>query len=142
MLLDAICKIKANNKEFWGDWMDLFNNIDVMNKVLDATMLRQSVISNNISNVDTPGYKRQDVAFETFLQQEMSKNGIQNINLDKIEPKIYTDNQNYSYRMDGNNVDIDSEMAESAKVKLRYDTLIERVGRQLGRYKTILQTLK
>jgi len=122
--------------------VDLFQNIDIMNKSLDATMLRYSVISDNISNQDTPGYKRKDVAFESFLESEIDKRGMKNINADSINPKVYVDNQSFSYRMDGNNVDIDTEMAESAKVKLKYDTLIERTASQLTRFKTILQTIK
>lgn len=47
--------------------MDLFANIDLMNRALDATLLKKSVISENISNVDTPNYKRKDVSFETIL---------------------------------------------------------------------------
>ncbi len=120
----------------------MFRNIDIMNKVLDATMLRYSVISDNISNVDTPGYKRKDVAFENLLAQEIDKKGIENINMNQIDPKVYIDKQNYSYRMDGNNIDIDVEMAEAAKVKLKYDTLISRTTSQLSRFKTILQTIK
>lgn len=122
--------------------MELFGNIDVMNKVLDAAMLKYSVISDNISNQDTPGYKRKDVAFEVFLEKEIDKKGINNISIDKINPQIYIDKQNYAYRMDGNNVDIDMEMSEAAKVKLRYDTLIERTSAQLSRFKTILQTIR
>lgn len=113
-----------------------------MNKTLDATLLRYSVISNNISNVDTPGYKRKDVAFENLLENEIAKRGISNLKKDTINPIVYTDNKNYAYRMDGNNVDIDSEMAKSAKVKLKYDALITRTSAQLGRLKSILQTLK
>lgn len=122
--------------------LDLFNNINIMNKALDATMLKYTVISDNISNVDTPGYKRKDVAFENLLEKELSKKSIAQIDSSNIEPIVYIDKKNYSYRLDGNNVDIDIEMAEAAKVKLRYDTLIARASSQLSRFKTILQTLK
>ncbi len=122
--------------------MDLFHNIDIINKTLDATMLKYNVISDNISNVDTPGYKRKDVAFEGFLEKEIDKRGIKNINQENISPVVYVDKKNYAYRMDGNNVDIDIEMAEAAKVKLKYDALITRTSAQLNRFKTILQTIK
>ncbi|WP_069997446.1 flagellar basal body rod protein FlgB [Cellulosilyticum sp. I15G10I2] len=122
--------------------MDLFHNIDIINKALDATMLKYNVISDNISNVDTPGYKRKDVVFESLLAKEIDKKGIKNINSDNINPVVYIDKQNYMYKMDGNNIDIDIEMAESAKVKLKYDALITRTSAQLSRFKTILQTIK
>ena len=41
-----------------------FNYVNVLDKALDASWTRNSVIANNIANVDTPGFKRQDVKFE------------------------------------------------------------------------------
>nr|WP_302595177.1 flagellar basal body rod protein FlgB [uncultured Cellulosilyticum sp.] len=123
--------------------MDLFANIDLMNRALDATLLKKSVISENISNVDTPNYKRKDVSFETILQKEVNANkNISNLDLNKIEPKVYVDEKSSSYRMDGNNVDIDVEMAEEAKVYARYNALITRVNAQLNRFTTVLQNIK
>jgi flagellar basal-body rod protein FlgB len=120
----------------------LFTNLNVINKVLDATVLRKNVIDENISNADTPGYKRKDVKFETMLLEELSKNGYKKLDINNIEPIIYVDKANFSYRMDDNNVDIDVEMVENAKVQLRYNTLIERTASQIERYKSILQTIK
>lgn len=123
--------------------MDLFANIDLMNRALDATILKKNAISENISNVDTPNYKRKDVSFETILQKEISANkSISNLDLDKIQPKVYVDEASSSYRMDGNNVDIDVEMAEEAKVYARYNALITRVNAQLNRFTTVLQNIK
>lgn len=123
--------------------MDLFTNIDLMNRALDATILKKSVISENISNVDTPNYKRKDVSFETILQKEINANkSISNLDLDKIQPEVYVDETAASYRMDGNNVDIDVEMAEEAKVYARYNALITRVNAQLNRFTTVLQNIK
>lgn len=122
--------------------MNIFSDIDLMNQAISATMLRKSVISQNISNVDTPGYKRKDVAFESILQKEIKRIDGSELNIQGIEPEIYIDYSNASYRLDGNNVDIDVEMAEEAKVSARYNALITRVNGQLGRFSTILQNLK
>ncbi|PHV71736.1 flagellar basal body rod protein FlgB [Sporanaerobium hydrogeniformans] len=122
--------------------MELFSDINVMNRALDATVLKHTVISNNISNVDTPGYKRQDVEFERLLAQEINKKGINNLNETELKPRVYEDKSGYSYRLDGSNVDIDTEMAEEAKVVARYNVLTVRAAAQLNRFKTILQTLK
>lgn len=46
-----------------------FDYINVLDRAADAAWQRNEAISNNIANVDTPGYKRQDVAFESVLQQ-------------------------------------------------------------------------
>ncbi|MDF2820733.1 MAG: hypothetical protein K0R15_1174 [Clostridiales bacterium] len=108
---------------------DAFKNIDVYSKAINATSLRQQAISSNIANVDTPGYKRQDVIFESMLQDALKMNGnnVKKINLDSISPKLVTDRSNMSYRMDKNNVDIDTETAAAAKNQLRYNALIDRV---------------
>ena len=45
-----------------------YNYINVLEKASDASWTRNSVISNNIANVDTPGYKRKDIRFEEYLQ--------------------------------------------------------------------------
>ena len=46
---------------------DAFSYINILDKAADASWKRESAISNNIANTDTPGYKRQDVDFESAL---------------------------------------------------------------------------
>lgn len=120
----------------------MFQSINITNKALDATLLRLNTINNNITNAETPGFKRQDVSFQAQLSKEIDRVGPKGIDLDAIEPKVYTDGGSYAMRMDGNNVDIDKEMAELAKTKLRYETLVQRASSQVGRYKYILQNVK
>lgn len=91
-----------------------FNYINVLNKAASASWKRNEVIANNIANVDTPGYKRKDVQFETFLMSALTGDSsldkrVSNIRLDSLNPQVYTDYSNLSYRLDGNNVDIDTE---------------------------------
>ncbi|MFQ7672808.1 MAG: flagellar basal body rod protein FlgB, partial [Clostridium sp.] len=44
-----------------------YNYINVLEKTCDASWTRNSLISNNIANVDTPNYKRKDLKFEEYL---------------------------------------------------------------------------
>ncbi len=122
--------------------MNIFNDINLTANAINASMLRKSVIAENISNVDTPGYKRKDVEFESMLAEKLNKDNINHVEINKIQPKIYVDNSTSSYRLDGNNVDIDIEMAQDAKVSARYEALVTRVNSQLGRFKTVLQGIK
>ena len=48
-----------------------FDYINVLNKAADAAWIRNEVISNNIANATTPGYKRQDVEFEAELEKAL-----------------------------------------------------------------------
>ena len=53
----------------------LNSNVDIFEKALDASWLRNEIISGNIANADTPKYKRKDVEFEKILADAVnSKN--------------------------------------------------------------------
>ena len=61
-----------------------FDYINVLDKAADAAWLRNDAISNNIANVDTPGYKRQDVNFEVQLERALKSNRYDTID-EKVE---------------------------------------------------------
>ena len=93
---------------------NVFSYINVLDKAADAAWLRNEAISNNLANVDTPNYKRQDVSFEDELIRNLNKvehrtmdAKVYNMRLSRIEPRVYTDAASVSYRLDGNNVDIE-----------------------------------
>ncbi|ORX24250.1 flagellar basal-body rod protein FlgB [Thermoanaerobacterium sp. PSU-2] len=127
-----------------------FNTVDLMSKALDASELRNEVISNNIANVDTPGFKRSDVNFESILNDAINSNKlagfvtdknhipINSTSIDNIEPQIVQDNST-SMRLDGNNVDIDVEMSNLAKNQLYYDALDQRVSGELNSLLTAIK---
>lgn len=122
-----------------------FNYIDVLDKASDASWTRESLIANNIANVDTVGYKRQNINFESVLQKEIGHSKfkslddrINSIDMNKLNPSVYTDSSNYSYRMDGNNVDIDSEQVELASEQIKYKTLAASISSEFSRMKTAM----
>ena len=53
---------------------NVFDYINVMGKTADASWKRNEILSNNIANVDTPRYKRQDINFEAQLRQALGMN--------------------------------------------------------------------
>ena len=122
---------------------DAYNYINVLDKAADASWVRNEVIANNIANVDTPGFKRKDVVFESYLQQSLSGKGsfdekVRDINLSGIKPSVYTDYAQLSYRYDDNNVDISTEAANLAENQIRYYTLLESMSQEFSRIKTAL----
>ena len=48
-----------------------YDYINVLDKAADAAYIRNEVLSNNLSNANTPGYKRQEVNFETQLAKAL-----------------------------------------------------------------------
>lgn len=123
---------------------NVFNYINVLDKAADAAWLRNDVISNNIANVNTPGYKRKDVAFEGELTRALSKmryksmdEKVDHLTLGDIRPTTYTDHGDFSYRVDKNNVDIDTENVELARNQIKYNALITGVNQEFANLKTV-----
>lgn len=125
-----------------------FDYINIMDKAADASWTRENVIANNIANVDTPGYKRQDVDFQTALARELGNSKY--VSLDKkvralnsdlsgLSVSPYTDSVNYSYRLDRNNVDVDTEQVELASEQLRYELLTTSINEEFSRMKVVLK---
>lgn len=125
-----------------------FDYINVMDKAADASWLRENAIANNIANMDTPGYKRLEVDFESALKKELGSSKY--ISLDKKIRKLnsdmsglgvstYTDSVNYSYRLDGNNVDPDTEPVELASEQLRYEMISRAITDEFARMQTVLK---
>ena len=108
---------------------------------LDASWLRNEVISDNIANVDTPGYKRKTVKFEEFLNSSMKSSKIDNgqTKLGSSGMMVTEDYSNLSIRADGNNVDIENEMAELATNSLRYNTLIQKMNGEFQTLRTVIR---
>ena len=123
-----------------------FDYINVLDRAADAAWQRNEAISNNIANVDTPGYKRQDVAFESVLQQALGNNRYEsmddkeaNVNLSRLRGRAYVDYANYSYRLDGNNVDIENENVMLAENQLKYQGLISSINQEFTNLKTVMK---
>ncbi len=109
-------------------------------RALDASALRHQAIANNLANVNTPGFKRQDVAFEGKLSRALAarRAGASGADLvDEIRPEIITQSNN-SQRADGNNVDMESENVNAAINSLRYEALTTMVGGYFSGLKAVI----
>ena len=124
-----------------------YSYINVLDKALDASNLRETVITNNLANVNTPGYKRREVDFESLLHQELDKikwnsldQKISDVNLSHLDAGVHFDRQayGYNYRLDGNNVDVDVENMELASEQLRYQLLADSVTQEFSRLQTAI----
>ncbi|MDH7481897.1 MAG: flagellar basal body rod protein FlgB [Armatimonadota bacterium] len=95
-------------------------------KCLDACGLRQRVIANNIANVETPGFTRSEVAFESRLKEALEATSEESAisRIEKIQPEIIQDNISPA-RPNGNNVSIEKEMADMTKNSMQYEALVQ-----------------
>ncbi len=123
---------------------DAYNYINVLSKAAEASLLRNTVITNNLANQSTPGYKRKEIQFETYLRKELGTSGnldrrVANVNLDQLQTTIYTDQEGLDYRLDGNNVNPDTENANLAQNSIRFNTLLNSINQEFTRLKAVLQ---
>lgn len=123
-----------------------FHYVNVLDKAADATWLRNEAISNNLSNANTPGYKRQDVAFESELKKALRSSNyrsmdekVANLKSRQLEARPYTDYEGYSYRLDGNNVDPDNEGVYLAENQIRYQGLIDSINQEFTNLRTVIK---
>ncbi|SDK45070.1 flagellar basal body rod protein FlgB [Natronincola ferrireducens] len=126
--------------------MSMFQNIDIMTKSLNASWKRNEVIANNIANVNTPNYKKSHVVFEELLKDYLNGSSISGrktheshidigiTDMKNLRHKTITPG-NYQTRRDGNNVDIDVEMAALAKNNITFNTLSTQLNNDLRRLK-------
>jgi len=100
--------------------MSLFDTTQVaLVEAMRGSMLRQTLLTNNLANVDTPGYQRQDVDFQGALRAALDSGQ----SLDQVTFKPVTDQQ--TTRADGNGVDAEQESANVAENALLYQELAQ-----------------
>ena len=126
---------------------DAFGFINALDNTADVSWQRQTLILNNMANDETPGYKRQDIEFESVLRKELLdvhetslERAVNKLDDDghKVEGIEYTDYGHYSYRLDGNNVDMDTENVELASETLRYQALMTSTTNEFNRFKSVI----
>lgn len=125
---------------------NVFDYVNVLGKAADAAWQRNNILAHNISNVDTPGYKRQDIDFESQLRRALGKcryetvdSKVAHLNGAELEAKVYTDLANFSYRLDGNNVDMDTEGVELASNQIKYNGLIDSFNQEFANLRMVMK---
>lgn len=130
------------------------SNFSTLPAALDAASTKNTIIAQNIANVETPGYKRKEVDFEHYLQQAMGEgDGLELKKTDErhfqkypstikdVQAKVRTVSDT-SITNDGNNVDIDQQEALMAANTLRYQTLSRLMSLTIARYNTVLKGVR
>ena len=101
--------------------------MNVLERAMDVSWFRQQLIANNIANVDTPQYKREDIDFQKTLENALSNGASGEADLDPV----FIDSGQYSGSNNGNNVDMENEMAQQAINLLQYESLARLESDQL-----------
>ncbi len=135
----------------------------ILNGALDGLMARQSVVSANLANLDTPGYQPMAVDFESTLQQELqagqSDGGASSapmvgpsadLGMRTTDPRHLNASGTFgapaasaqpavgSLRNDGNQVDLETEMAALTDTQLRFEAVTQMTA---GKYAMLDQAI-
>jgi flagellar basal-body rod protein FlgB len=106
----------------------LFNqpNYAATKKMMDATALRHEAIASNIANIETPNYKRIDIApsFQAELKAALGSKDVAKIS--SVSPSLMEDATAIAANRDGNTVQLESEL-----MKLNQNTLAHTLETQL-----------
>ena len=119
-----------------------------LEQAMSTATLKQRVHTANIANVDTPNYKSKQVSFQSALDTAIHRQPLASF---KTEPQhiafstetgesshLIKENNSTKITPNGNNVDMDSEMAELAKNQLWYNALTERVNGKFNSLRSVI----
>ena len=112
---------------------------------------RQKVISSNIANINTSGYKTKELVFEDELNNSITNNSLHlkatnskhmtNINssLANSNPKLM-EVDNLEEQNDGNNVNLDTQMGEMSKNKILFDAIQSSIKRDSKLFRSVVES--
>ncbi len=145
------------------DFLTGQQHFKVLESALKVSSLRHKVISNNIANIDTPNFKRSEVTFEDYLKDYLDYIEQKEAVFDNSKLPLATTNRRHivmprpdytgepflgatvrtvdelTMRKDGNNVDIDTEMADMAKNTIYYQAVAQRVGGYFTSLRSVIE---
>jgi flagellar basal-body rod protein FlgB len=118
-----------------------------LEKAISIAQQRNAVITSNISNLDTPGYKSKDINFQSELakalelnhQKDLVRTNPRHISMqmnggERIEP--YEEQEEWN----GYNwANIDSEMTKLTENNLVYRTAVEALLRRMALLKEVIK---
>lgn len=130
--------------------MRIFSNStqQLLEQSLNSASTRQKTIADNIANVDTPNYKAKKTVFKHQLHNVIEGHQLNAYRTDdrhfefggkqNSQAAVVVSRTNSMFNHNGNNVDIEHEMAEMAKNQIYYNALIERLNGRFNSLKTVI----
>lgn len=97
-------------------------------KAINYATESQRVNSQNLANINTPGYHTKKIPFDQLLDQLSEKKPAGPLG-NTFTPESV---EGLRERLDGNNVDLDNELADLKKNALAFQTLTQLLGSELS----------
>jgi flagellar basal-body rod protein FlgB len=118
-----------------------------LTSVMNFRLFRQGIISSNIANIDTPGYKSKETAFEEELDTRLNMNTTSPEHITSPEPA-----KTISYKVaedpfarignDSNTVDLDREMMKLNQNQLLYDASADAIQTKITALKDAIRGIR
>jgi flagellar basal-body rod protein FlgB len=110
--------------------------VDNLQHALGRSAQRHSLLTQNLANLNTPGYKRKDLDFGIALQEEVGRRN----KLDEWR-REHSGRQadTSSIRVDGSNVDLEREVFDIAETELRYQALTDMTASYFSGLKNVIR---
>jgi flagellar basal-body rod protein FlgB len=111
-------------------------NYQLARKLLDASALRQDAIAANVANVETPGFRRLDIApdFAVQLRARMESGDFVK-SAGALVPQLAEDHTARSIRPDGNTVEIEHELLALNRNAVEHEFLAEIITQNIKQLK-------
>ena len=121
--------------------MALFNTnaFRITEQGLSVLWQKQQIIAQNIANQDTPGYNCKYLDFYAVLKDRMESTSVVGGKQVELATRVYEDTATNT-QPDGNNVDVDSQSNELAKVQLHYQALKNQMNGEFTRLRSAMKT--
>jgi flagellar basal-body rod protein FlgB len=107
-----------------------------LEKALVGSSLRQRVLADNLANVNTAGFKRSEVDFQSALSDALDGGAAaRSVEALDFQPQVEGGG---AVRADGNDVDVDAEMANLSENAVTYQALVAVAKERLQMFQTVL----
>ncbi len=110
------------------------DRMQLLTRLLDVASLRQEVIAQNVANINTPGYSTLGVSFEDALKEAVGAGTPIGSAQPKVEPTT-----GGMVRGDGNNVDMDLEIARLQKNALYFQVYMQMLANDLAQFRSAIK---
>lgn len=129
------------------DKLSLGKTFYALERAINITQNRNTIISSNISNLDTPKYKSKDIDFKSELASALERN--QRTDLVRTDPRHISLNMDNNQMISSfeeqsewngyNWVNIDKEMTKLTENNLMYRTAVEVLLRKMALLKEVIK---
>ena len=109
---------------------NLNSQLELVSRAMGFMEQNHSIISQNMANLNTPEYKTKQISFETYMTAAQNTENLPSVEIEEAT--------GLPTRTDGNNVDLDREIANLKKNAMTYQTLTEIMASQMSVMRTAI----